>query len=348
MRKHLAAVVIGAAVTIAATAVIGPARADEAAVAAFYKGKQIRMVIGLGAGEAYDIYARLLARHYPKHIPGSPVFVPQNQPGAGSLNAINSLYNTAARDGTVIGTGHRFVPMMPLLDMEGTKFDPLKFTYIGSMNREIGICIAMKEAGFRTVDDMKAREFVVGTTGAGAELTNFNATLRAMLGLKLKVIVGYRTSLDINAAMERGELQGRCGVSYGSLKTTRPQWVANKDVDILIQFGLTKEKELPDVPLLGDLVSDASDRQALELMLAPSEMGRPFLAPPEIPVDRAAALRAGFDASMKDPALIEEAGRLKLELAALSGAEMAALVSRLYKAPPVVVERARTLVRSAE
>lgn len=347
MRKRFAAALIGTAVAIAAT-VIGPARADDEAVAAFYKGKQIRMVIGLGAGEAYDIYARLLARHYPKHIPGNPVIVPQNQPGAGSLNAINSLYNTAARDGTVIGTGHRFVPMMPLLDMEGTKFDPLKFTYIGSMNREIGICIAMKEAGFRTVADMKAREFVVGTTGAGAELTNFNATLRAMLGLKLKVIVGYRTSLDINAAMERGELQGRCGVSYGSLKTTRPQWVANKDVDILIQFGLTKEKELPDVPLLGDLVSDVSDRQALELMLAPSEMGRPFMAPPEIPADRAAALRAGFDASMRDPALIEEAGKLKLELAALSGAEMEALVSRLYKAPSAVVERARTLVRSAE
>ena len=347
MSKRLAVMLIGTAVTCAAVALGGPARADDA-VANFYKGKQIRMIIGLGAGEAYDIYARLLARHYPKHIPGNPTIVPQNQPGAGSRTAINSLYNPAARDGTVIATGHRFVPMMPLLDMEGTKFDPLKFTYIGSMNREIGICIAMKEAGFRTVDDMKAREFVVGTTGAGAELTNFNATLRAMLGLKLKVIVGYRTSLDINAAMERGELQGRCGVSYGSLKTTRPQWVANKDVDILIQFGLTKEKELPDVPLLGDLVSDASDRQALELMLAPSEMGRPFMAPPEVPADRAAALRAGFDASMKDPALLEEAGKLKLELAALSGAEMEALVSRLYKAPPAVVERARTLVRSAE
>lgn len=345
MNQRFAAVLIGAALACAATA--GPARADDA-VANFYKGKQIRMVIGLGAGEAYDVYARLLARHYPKHIPGNPVIVPQNQPGAGSLNAINSLYNTAARDGTVIGTGHRFVPMMPLLDLEGTKFDPLKFTYIGSMNREIGICIAMKEAGFRTVEDMKAREFVVGTTGAGAELTNFNATLRTMLGLKLKVIVGYRTSLDINAAMERGELQGRCGVSYGSLKTTRPQWVANKEVDILIQLGLTKEKELSDVPLLGDLVSDPSDRQALELMLAPSEMGRPFMAPPDIPQDRAAALRVGFDASMKDPGLIEEAGKLKLDLAPLSGAEMAALVARLYKASPAVVERARALVRSTE
>jgi tripartite-type tricarboxylate transporter receptor subunit TctC len=322
-------------------------RADDA-VADFYKGKQIRMVIGLGAGEAYDVYARLLARHIVHHIPGNPTIIPQNQPGAGSLNAMNSLYITAPRDGTVIGTGHRFISMMPLLNLEGAKFDPLKFTYIGSMNREIGICIAMKEAGFRKIEDAKTREFVVGTTGAGAELTNFNATLRAMLGLKLKVITGYRTSLDINGAMEKGELQGRCGVSYGSLKTTRPHWVANKEVDILIQFGLTKEKELPDVPLLTELVSEASDRQALELMLAPSEMGRPFMAPPEIPADRAAALRAAFDASMVDPAFVEEAAKLRLEIAPLTGAEMLALVSRLYQAPPAVVERARSLVHATE
>jgi tripartite-type tricarboxylate transporter receptor subunit TctC len=327
----------------------GAAAADAAAdVANFYKGKQIRLVIGLGAGEAYDVYARLLARHIPRHIPGNPVIVPQNQPGAGSLNAINSLYNTAPRDGTVIATGHRFVPMMPLLNIEGAKFDPLKFSYIGSMNREIGICIAMKEAGFRTIKDMQTREFVVGTTGAGAELTNFTATLKAMLGVKLKVIVGYRTSLDINAAMERGELQGRCGVSYGSLKTTRPHWVANKDVDIQIQLGLTKEKDLPDVPLLTELVSGDQDRQALELMLAPTEMGRPFMGPPELPPDRLTALRAAFDATMKDTAFIEDADKMRLDIAPLSGAEMEALVVRLYKAPMPVVERARSLVAATE
>ncbi len=341
MKKGMGAILVGAAMVLA-----GPATAQD--VGDFYKGKQIRMVIGLGAGEAYDVYARLLARHLPKYIPGGPTIIPQNQPGAGSLNAINSLYNTAARDGTVIGTGHRFVPMMPLLNMEGSKFDPLKFTYIGSMNREIGVCIAMKEANIRTIDDMKTREFVVGTTGAGAELTNFNATLRSMLGLKLKVITGYRTSLDINAAMEKGELQGRCGVSYGSLKNTRPQWVEKKEVDILIQLGLTKEKELPNVPLLGDLVSDPQDRQALELMLAPSEMGRPFMGPPDIPKDRVAALRAAFDASMKDPVLIAEGAKQRLEIAPLTGAEMEALVTRLYKTPMPVVERARKLVHTVE
>ncbi len=341
MKKGMGAILLGAAVVLA-----NPANAQD--VGDFYKGKQIRMVIGLGAGEAYDVYARLLARHMPKHIPGNPTIIPQNQPGAGSLNAINSLYNTAARDGTVIGTGHRFVPMMPLLQMDGVMFDPLKFTYIGSMNREIGVCIAMKEAGIRTLEDMRTKEFVVGTTGAGAELTNFTATLRSMLGVKLKVIVGYRTSLDINAAMEKGELQGRCGVSYGSVKTTRPQWLANKEIDIQIQLGLTKEKDLPDVPLLGDLVSNPQDRQALELMLAPSEMGRPFLGPPDVPKDRVAALRAAFDASMKDSTLLQEAEKQRLEIGPLSGAEMEALVVRLYKAPAPVVERARVLVHTAQ
>jgi tripartite-type tricarboxylate transporter receptor subunit TctC len=341
MKKGIGAILLGAAVVLA-----NPANAQD--VGDFYKGKQIRMVIGLGAGEAYDVYARLLARHMPKHIPGNPSIIPQNQPGAGSLSAINSLYNTAARDGTVIGTGHRFVPMMPLLQMEGVMFDPLKFTYIGSMNREIGICIAMKEAGIRTIEDMRNKEFVVGTTGAGAELTNFTATLRSMLGVKLKVIVGYRTSLDINAAMEKGELQGRCGVSYGSVKTTRPQWLTNKEIDIQIQLGLTKEKDLPDVPLLGDLVPNPQDRQALELMLAPSEMGRPFMGPPDVPRERVAALRAAFDASMKDSALLQEAEKQRLEIGPLSGAEMEALVVRLYKAPAPVIERARALVHTAE
>lgn len=345
--QRVVLVAIGSALAVIVSGISGGVSAQPA-VADFYKGKQIRLVIGLGAGEPYDVYARLLARHITKYIPGNPPVIPQNQPGAGSLNAINSIYNTAARDGTVIGTGHRFIPMMPLLNMDGAKFDPLEFTYIGSMNREIGVCIAMKEAGFRSIDDLKVREFVVGMTGAGAELTNLMGTMRSMLGLKLKVIMGYRTSSDINLAMERGELQGRCGASYSGLKIVRPQWLANKEVDILIQLGLTKEKDLPDVPLIGDLVSDAQDRQALELMLAPSEMGRPFLGPPKIPVDRVAALRTAFDASMKDSALLQEAEQQHLEIAPLTGTQMETLISRLYKAPLPVVERARSLVHATE
>jgi tripartite-type tricarboxylate transporter receptor subunit TctC len=342
MKMPIAAILIGAATVLA-----GPGRADDA-VAEFYRGKQIRMTIGLAAGETYDIYARLLARHLGTHLPGNPKIVPRNQPGAGSLNAINALYNTAARDGTVIGTGNRFVPMMPLLDLKGPRFDPLGFTYIGSMNREVGVCVALKRVGFRTVEDMKEREFVVGTAGAGAELTNFTTTLRSTLGAKLKLIAGYRTSTDINAAMERGELQGRCGVSYSGIKTTKPQWIEHNLVDFQLQLGLKKEKELPDVPLLTDLIPDPEDREAVELLLAPAEMGRPFIGPPDIPPERVAALRAAFDASMEDPALLQEADKMKLGIMPLSGAAMEALVARLYKAPPAVVERARGLVHSTD
>jgi tripartite-type tricarboxylate transporter receptor subunit TctC len=280
----------------------------------------------------------------PKYLPGNPTFVPQNMPGAGSLNAANTIYNVVPRDGTAFGTLHRFVPLMPLLGIEGPKFDPLKFTYIGSMNREIGICIAMKEAGFRSMEDTKSRELLVGTTGAGAELTTFNATISNTLGAKLKVISGYRTSLDVNMAMERGEVMGRCGVSYGSLKNTRPEWVAEKKVDILLQLGISKDPELPDVPLLGDLVANAIDKQALHLMLAPSEIGRPFLAPPGLPADRTKALRAAFNASMTDAELIDSAKKQRLDISPATGEEMEALIAKVYQSPQPVVERAKALV----
>ncbi len=312
----------------------------------FYRGKQITIVIGLGAGETYDLYARLLARHLPKHIPGEPLIIPSNKPGAGSLNAVNSLYNTAPRDGTVIGTGHRFVPLMPLLNLPGAQFDALKFNYIGSMARETGVCIARKDTGFRSMEDTKTREFMVGTTGAGAEMTTFNATMSKMLDAKLRVVRGYLTSTEIDLAIERGELQGRCGVSFGSLRVNKPEWLANNYVTVLIQLGLERHPDLADVPLLTELVTNKDDRAAIELMLAPSSMARPFFAPPGVPPERIALLRKGFDAAMKDPALIEDAAKQRLELMPMTGAEMEAVFARLYALPQPVLERARALANT--
>ena len=312
----------------------------------FYTGKKVQVMIGFGSGEAYDTYARILARHMPNYLPGKPLFVPQNMPGAGSLNAANAIYNLAPKDGTAFGTTHRFVPLMPLLDVQGPKFDPLKYTYLGSMNRENTICIAWRGTGIETIDDAKTKEFTVGTTGAGAELTTFNATLKRLLGLKLKIVSGYNTSLEVNLAIERGEVQGRCGVSYGTLKNTEPDWLKNRKVSILLQLGLSKDPELPDVPLFGDLVTNEQDRQALQLMLAPAEIGRPFFGPPGIPEDRVKALRAAFDAAVKDPDLIAEAKKQTLDVNPVSGADMEALIARAYKAPQAVVNRARELVNS--
>jgi tripartite-type tricarboxylate transporter receptor subunit TctC len=323
-----------------------PAAAQEAAD--FYRGKQITLLIGLGPGETYDLYARLLARHLSKHIPGEPLIIPSNKPGAGSLNAVNALYNTAAKDGTVIGTGHRFVPLMPLLGLPGAQFDALKFNYIGSMARETGLCIARKDSGIRSMEDTKTHEFMVGTTGAGSELTTFNATMSKMLGAKLKVVRGYLTSTEIDLAIERGELQGRCGVSFGSLRVNKPEWLENNYVTVLIQLGLVKHPELPDVPLLGDLVANKDDRDALEVMLAPANMARPFFAPPGVPPDRVEILRKAFDAAMSDPALIEDAAKQRLELMPMTGAEMQAAFAKLYALPQPVLERARALANTKE
>ena len=255
-----ATIAMTAALTAAAT-LSWAARAVADPVADFYKGKQIRLILGFDTGGGDDAYGRLLARHMPKYIPGEPVFVPQNMPSAGSLTAANTLYNLAPRDGTAFGMTHRFVPLMPLLNVKGPQFDPLKFTYIGSMNSEIGLCLAMKSAGFRSMDDMKTREFVAGTTGAGAELTNFYATISNMLGVKIRVIKGYKSSNEVNLAMEKGEIQGRCGASYSSIKTAKPDFLTEHKVDILLQLSLRKDPELGDVPLLGDLVKTAEDRE---------------------------------------------------------------------------------------
>jgi tripartite-type tricarboxylate transporter receptor subunit TctC len=338
MKGRIAAAVIMAAIGLAPLA----AAADP--VADFYRDKQVRLVLGFGTGGGDDSFGRLLARHMPKHIPGEPLFVVQNQPGAGSLSAANALYNTLPRDGTVFGMTHRFVPLMPLLGINGPKFDPLKFTYIGSMNSEIGLCIAMKSAGFHSMNEMKTREFVAGTTGAGAELTTFYATLSNMLGVKLKIIKGYQSSNQVNLAMEKGEIQGRCGASYSSLKNAKPDWLAGNKIDVLLQLGLHRDPDLPDVPLLGDLVTNDLDRNALTLLLGPSEIGRPFMAPPNLPPDRTKALRAAFMAALKDPELIEEARKQRLDVDPVSGEDMQARVAGFYKAPEAVVARTRELV----
>jgi tripartite-type tricarboxylate transporter receptor subunit TctC len=333
-----------AAALLAGAVALAPLAASAEAVADFYKGKQIRLILGFATGGGDDTYGRLLARHMPKHIPGEPLFVPQNMPGAGSLTAANTIYNTAPRDGTAFGMTHRFVPLMPLLNVKGPHFDPLRFTYIGSMNREIGLCIAMTSAGFKSMDDMKTREFVAGTTGAGAELTTFYATISNMLGAKIRIIKGYQSSFEVNLAMEKGEIQGRCGASYSSIKSSKPDFLTGHKVDLLLQLGLRKDPELPNVPLLGDLVATETDRQALELLLGPSEIGRPFMGPPGIPADRAGALQAAFMAALADPDLIKDAHVQHLDVEPVSGHEMAARIAGFYREPAAVVARTRELV----
>jgi tripartite-type tricarboxylate transporter receptor subunit TctC len=313
-------------------------------VADFYAGKTIRMIIGIEAGTAYDQYARLVSRHLPKFIPGHPQIVPQQMAGASSLNAYNYLANVAPRDGTALGTGHRFVPLMPLLGLPGAMFDARKFSYVGSANREIDICMIRTDSGVASVEDWKQKEVIVGTGGAGAELTTFYGSISSMLGAKMKVVTGYRSQNDLYLAIERGEIQGRCGGSYLNLVSEHGYWIDQKLVAIVMQIGLGKDRALPNVPLITDLVTDERDQRALQLMLSPNEMGRPYVAPPDVPAERLAALREAFDKAMRDPELLAEAKKQLLDIDPISGARMSELVSSAYAAPGDVVARARALV----
>jgi tripartite-type tricarboxylate transporter receptor subunit TctC len=327
--------------TIAAVATLCTA---PATAADFYAGKQIKIAIGLGAGSTYDAYARTLARHMGRHIPGKPDFLNVNMPGAGSLKAYNYIYTVAKKDGTEFGTGHRFVPIMPLFGIKGTQFDGTKFGYIGSANREVGVTIAWHTSPVKTFDDLKKHELIIGTTGAGAQLTNFTSVLKTALGAKLKVVYGYKTTREIDLAVERGEIQGRAGVSYNSIKNATPEWLSQKKISILNQMGLSKHPELPNVPNILDLMTAKLDREAIELLLAPSEMGRPFVTPPGIAADRLAALRAAFDQTMKDKAFLADAEKQKMEINPMTGAEVETLIRRIYAtASPEVVARAKAL-----
>jgi tripartite-type tricarboxylate transporter receptor subunit TctC len=310
---------------------------------AFFAGKQITYTVGIGAGDTYDSYARLLAPHLGRHLPGNPQVVVVNRPGAGSLNAVNSLYNLAPRDGTAIATGHRFVPLMPLLGMPSAQFDAMRMNYIGSLSQEVGVCIVRADSGFSGIEDMRAREVVIGTTGAGAELTTLARTITRMLDLKFKVVKGYKASTDIDLAIERGELHGRCGVSYGSLRRLRDDWLRSGKVRIVLQLALARIPELPDVPALGELVS-GDDRSALQILLAPAVIARPIFAPPDVPRERIDELRRAFDASVADPALIAEADKGKLDLSPKSGKEMEELLRSVYQVSPAALALARLLV----
>ena len=309
----------------------------------FYAGKQINLIVGEAPGGGYDSYARLLARHMARHIPGAPNLVVQNMPGAGSLNAMNHIFNVAARDGSVIGMVQRSVIIMPLLGMAGANFAPDRLTYLGSMDQDVGVCIVRREAGIKTIADTKTKEMVVGTEGRVSDVNSFVNPLVRVLGLKLRIVSGYSGAQPINLAIERGEIDGRCGMSYSSLKRTTSLLKDDK-VLILIQLAIAKDPELPDVPLFLDLAASEEDRNALELLLAPTAIARPFFLPPDVPKARAEILRTAFDRTMKDPDYLADAQRENISARGLSGAEMQALVERIYHMPPSAVARAKSLV----
>lgn len=312
--------------------------ASAASVADFYKDKRITFVISSGAGGGYDAYGRTLARHMGKHIPGNPGFVPQNMPGAGGIRAANYLYNVAPKDGTVFGGVHRGIPMEPLFGNEKAQYDPSKFNWLGSLNNEVSVCVSWGTAPVKTIREAMEKELIVGGSGPN-DTEAFPALLNNIVGTKFKIVSGYPSGTAVNLAMERREVDGRCGWSWSSAKTQQPEWLKEKKVNILAQLSLAKHPELADVPLVMEFAKSEEDKDILELVFARQVMGRPYLAPPGVPAERVAALRAAFDATMKDPEFIADINKQKLELTPVSGVEIQKLVNKIHATPKSVIAR---------
>jgi tripartite-type tricarboxylate transporter receptor subunit TctC len=311
----------------------------------FYRGKTIQVLIGLSPGGAYDVYARMLARHMGKHIPGNPRLVPSNMEGAGSLTLTNYLYNVAPRDGTVFGTVNRGAPFEPLIgEAELARFDPAKFTWIGSVANEVSICAVWERAGVDRFEQLFERELTLGGTGSGADTNQFPRVMNGVLGTKLKVVSGYPGGSNIDLAMERGEVDGRCGWSWSSVASTRKAWLESGSIKVLVQLALEKHPDLPDVPLIMDYAKTDEQRAMFRLIFSRAALGCPFLAPPGVPEERAAILRKAFDDTMKDPEFLAEAAQAMLEVAPVSGEELQQLIADIFETPPEIVEKTRALV----
>jgi tripartite-type tricarboxylate transporter receptor subunit TctC len=305
----------------------------------FYKGKQITIIVSGSAGGIYDGYARILGRYLTKYIPGNPTYIIQGMSGASGLQAANFIYNQAPRDGTVIGGVHSHIPTAPLLSAKGTQYDQNKLSWIGSLTTESYIGYVWHTAPVQSLEEAKTKELIVGGQAVGSMSIDMAILAREMLNLKMKIITGYSGSQESKIALERGEIHGSFGNSYTSLVTTEPEWLRDKKVKVITQFGFKKHPKLPDVPLFLELLTP-EDRQAVELMAARQESAKPYFGPPDIPADRLQILRTAFNASIKDPAFREELEKANYEFTdPMTGEDLTRLVHRLSQTPPEVAKR---------
>ena len=322
-----------------------PAFADP--VSDFYTGKTINLYIGYSAGGGYDIYARLLARHYGKQIPGKPTVVAQNMPGAGSLLATNWLYNAAPRDGTVIAAINRGIAFEPLTGGQGVQFEPLKFGWLGSLGKEVNVTLAWHTSATKRAEDLFTRGLIAGGTGSGADSAIYPALMNKLLGAKIHLIAGYPGANDVNLAMERGEIEGRPSPSWTSMRMARPDWLRDGKIVPLWQLSLSKHRDLSHVPLALEFARSEEDRQVMEFFFARQEMSRPFLTTPSVPADRLKALRAAFMKTAVDPEFIEATKDQDVELDPIDGPAIENLIRKVYSSPKRVVERASEIAQSA-
>jgi tripartite-type tricarboxylate transporter receptor subunit TctC len=316
-----------------------PARADD--VAGFYRGKQIRFIVGSAPGGTYDLLARIVARHMPAHIPGNPSIIVQNQPTAGGVLMANQLYALGPNDGTAIGVPLNGIPAAPLLAPAAAHFDAAKLIWLGSTHSEPYVAYVWHTAPVQNLPDVLTKRLVVGATTPGTTMNDFPLLTNAVLGTKFKIVPGYGSTPQMNEAVERGEIEGVAGFGWFALNAQVPQLVTEHKIKVIAQFGLTKSRILPDVPLMLDLAKSSPDRQALIMLFGRTEYGRPYFLPPAVPAERVAALRRAFDATMTDDGFMADAAKIGFAVDPLTGEQVQAAVAALANTPADVVARVR-------
>ncbi len=331
---------------LAAALVLAAAPAQAEPVGDFYKGKQLKFIIRAGVGGTYDLYARLLGRHMGAHIPGNPTILPINMSGAGGIKAAMYVAEIAPRDGTTLTIVSQGLPADQGLGLNPSlQTDLRNFNWIGNMSSAGQVVVTWHTSPIQSLDDAMRRPAVIGTTGAGSVSLQLCAVLNNVVGTKFKLVVGYPDGNDVNLAMERGEVDGRCSSPWPSFLAATPQYVLDKLITPIVQIGLAKEADLPNVPLLRDLARNASERQILDFMSTAVAIGRPVATTPGVPVERVAALRQAFDETLRDPDFIADAARERLEIRAMSGGELAGLITRVIETPPELRERVKLAIQ---
>jgi tripartite-type tricarboxylate transporter receptor subunit TctC len=316
---------------LTASALTTASASAQTSVADFYRNKSIDVYVGFSVGGVYDLNARLLSRFMGRHIPGNPSLVPRNMTGAAGVTLANWLYHVAPKDGTAFGTFARGIAFNPLLGQTGAAIEAAKFNWLGSTNDEVSVCVSRRESGITKFEQVFDKELVIGSTGSSGDDDQFPKIINGVLGTKFRTVRGFPGGNEIKLAMERGEVSGRCGWSWSSVKATEAEWLKDKRISILAQLSLRKHPDLPDVPLIMDYAKTDEARQIFKVVLARQVMAWPFAAPPGVPAERVAALRKAFDETLQDKDFLAEAERMNLEITLVTGERIDSLIDDLYR-----------------
>lgn len=333
-------IVLAAGAILAAAAL--PAQAQE-----FYAGKTMTIIVSTGAGGSYYQLAQAFSRHMPKYIPGQPTIIVKAMPGAGNLLATNFLHNIAPKDGTTIGTINNSIPLHQGLGGQGVHFDSRKFHWLGSTGTYNSVAYVWHSAGIKTFKDLTEKEVILGGTGIGSSIVIYPTVMNNLLGSKFKIVLGYKSTVEIDLAMERGEVQARTG-SYTALASEHPDWMRDNKVVIVAQIGGKRDPLIPDIPLMDDFATTDEARQIIKLISSPIALGRPYLTPPEVPLERVALLRKAFDAALRDKGFLAEAEKMDIAIDPVSAEEITQIVHDTINAPANVIAAAKTFMGPAE